>query len=105
MILSIKIDAEERFLERIFFEGRTKVIDDLLRLIQSNFFAERHQRIDDFGFINAHGERSRAAFPPLNFMLSDRGCCPTERPLGMGESQSAGWSAEAVCRCGTNEGE
>ena len=59
MILAIKINAVERFLKRTFFEGRTKVIDDLLRLIEPDFVAERHQRIDDFGFINAHGERSR----------------------------------------------
>jgi len=43
--------------------------------------------------------------PLLDKVSSDRGCCPFERPLGMGESQSAGWSAEAVSRCGTNEGE
>jgi len=29
---------------------------------------------------------------------SDRGFCPVERPLGMGESQSAGWSAAAARR-------
>lgn len=50
VILSVKIDTEERFLERILFEGRTKVIDDLLRLIQPDFFAKRYQRIDDFGY-------------------------------------------------------
>ena len=32
----------------------------------------------------------------LNVVLSYRGCCPFERPLGMGGSQSAGWSAEAA---------
>src|SRR5688500_4588047 len=29
-------------------------------------------------------------------MLRFLGCCPLERPLGMGGSQSAGWSAEAA---------
>lgn len=39
-------------------------------------------------------------------LSSDRGCCPVERPLGMGESQSAGWSAEAASRAaGPIEGE
>ena len=38
-------------------------------------------------------------------MSSDRGCCPFERLLGLGVSQSAGRSAEEACRRGTNEGE
>jgi hypothetical protein len=34
-----------------------------------------------------------------------RAYCPFERPLGLGESQSAGSSANEACRRGTNEGE
>ena len=44
--------------------------------------------------------------PLLNNVSSDRGCCPVERPLGMGE-KSKRWveCRGSVPRSGTNEGE
>lgn len=46
------------------------------------------------------------AWRGANVVLIALGCCLVERPLGLGESQSAGWSAEEVSRAaGPIEGE
>ena len=59
VILAVEIDAVERLLHRAFLERGAEVIGNLLRSVETDFFAERNEGVNDLGFVNAHGERSR----------------------------------------------
>jgi len=59
VILAVEIDAVERLLHRAFVERGAEVVGDHFRSVETNLFAERNEGVNDLGFVNAHGERSR----------------------------------------------
>ena len=59
VIFAVEIDAVERLLHRAFLERGAEVIGNLLRSVETDLFAERNEGVNDLGFVNAHGERSR----------------------------------------------
>src|SRR5690606_18493684 len=42
-----------------FLESGAEVISNFLRSVEADLFAERNKGVNDLGFVNAHGERSR----------------------------------------------
>lgn len=58
MIFAVEVNAVERLLHRVLLEGRAEVFDNLLGPVETDSIAARDERINHFGFVNAHGERS-----------------------------------------------